>query len=199
MTEDAPNQPQDTDATPLADLIGSPGAEAQPMQVVEADVPEKLKRKRKPKPYFPNLRLYLIVAGIAAIVTALIAGAFFLVLPARVVEMQVPVVVTTTPIPMPWPTPTAAFGDGIGKSGYDYLTLQDIRDTIPANTRVRLSMGYFDGQQWHYEIVAEGEQHHAEALESQLIFVPMIYTIELTLTASPPPLPTFTPTPTFVR
>lgn len=199
MSEDKPNQPIDSEAASLADLIGKPGAESQPMQVVEADSPEKLKRKPKPKPYLPNLRLYLIVSAIAVFVTVLIAGIFFLIAPIRVVTMTVPYVVTATPVPIPWPTPTAIFGDGIGKSGYDYLTLQDIQPSIPANTRVRLSMAYFDGQQWHYEIVAEGEQNYGEALESQLIFVPATYNLELTLTPLATPAPTITPTPTFVR
>ncbi len=191
MFDDQPSQPPDDEAVPLADLVGQPGAAgSRPMQVIEADAPEKLKRKRKPKRDFANLRLYLVVAGIAVVVTAVVAGVFLLVVPPRVVEMTVPVVITATPMPYPWPTPTAAFGDGIGKSGYDYLTLENLHANLPANTRVRLSIGWFDGQQWHYEVVSQGEQSYGEALESQLAFVPMSF--DLTLTPSAVPWPTFT-------
>ena len=191
MSQDEPNQPVDSEAVPLADLIEKSRLASPPMRVIEADIPEKL--KRKPKPYLPNLRLYLIVAIIAVVVTALIGSAFFLLAPMRVVPMTVPVVITATPLPYPWPTPTAAFGNGIGMGGYDYLTLQDL-NTIPAYSRVRLSMAWFDGQQWHYQVVAQDEQNYADALESQLISL-----LELTLTPAPTLPPTLTPTPTLVR
>lgn len=196
MSQDEPNQPVDSEAVPLADLIEKSRLASPPMRVVEADIPEKL--KRKPKPYFPNLRLYLIVAIIAVVVTALIGSAFFVLAPMRVVPMTVPVVITATPLPYPWPTPTAAFGNGIGMGGYDYLTMQDLPNGspsgIPAYTRVRLSSAWFDGQQWHYQIVPQDEQSSAEALESQLISL-----LDLTLTPTLPPFPTPPPTPTLVR
>ncbi len=194
MSEDQSNQPSETEAVSLGDLVGTPGAASDSMRVVAADAPEKLKRKRKPKPHFPNLRLYLSVAALAAVVTIFVMMVMLLAMPPRAVEMRVPVVITATPVPFPWPTPTAVFGDGIGKSGYDYMTMETINEALPSTTRVRLSVAWFDGQQWHYEVVAQGETGYGEALESQLAFVPLSF--DLPLTPSATPWPTFTPSPT---
>ncbi|MBI5670486.1 MAG: hypothetical protein HZC41_21040 [Chloroflexi bacterium] len=194
MSEDKPDLPVDAEAVPLADLVREPGAKPELMRIVEADLPEKRKRKRKPKSFLEHLPPNARFIGAAVMLVIVGAGIALLAVPTKLVI--VPVFVTATPLPLPWPTPTAAFADGIGKSSYDYITLETIRDTIPANTRVRLSIAWFDGQEWRYQIVPESEQSYVDARESQLAYAPLSLN-GLTLTPSATPWPTFTPSPTF--
>lgn len=203
-----PEQPVQDEAVPLGDLIEAPAGKRAPLRVVEADAPEKPKRKRKPRPFWMPwwlrlgtvARVYRWVIVLAAVTAVIGAGAALLVIPERQVRVPmpvtVPVIVPVTLTPSPTaaplkPTPTAMFGEGIGRSGYDYLTMADIAPNIPAMTRVRLSVGWFDGQTWHYEVAAEDELRFGEALEWQLAYVP----VHNSLTPSATPWPTLTPTP----
>lgn len=194
MSEDKPNLPMDTEPVPLADLVRAPGTKPQLMRVVDADIREKRKRKRKPKSLLGHLPPYARFVAAALMLVIVGAGIALLFVPTKIIT--VPVFVTATPLPIPWPTPTAAFADGIGKSSYDYITLETIRDTVPANTRVRLSIAWFDGQEWRYQVVPESEQSYVDARESQLAYAPLSLN-GLTLTPSATPWPTFTPSPTF--
>ena len=67
------------------------------------------------------------------------------------------------------PTPTAGFHGYMGMNNYPALTKEQIGD-IPANTRVRVSVGHFDGREWIYQVVMENETTFAEARQSQLEF-----------------------------
>lgn len=206
-----PEQPVQDEAVPLGDLIEAPAGKRAPLRVVEADAPEKPKRKRKPRPFFwpwwlhlgTVARVYRWVIVLAAITAVIGAGAALVVIPERQVRVPMPVTVpvivpvtltpavTYTPLPVLQPTPTAMFGEGIGRSGYDYLTMADIAPNIPAMTRVRLSLGWYDGEVWHYQVAAEDEGRFGEALEWQLAYVP----VHNSLTPSATPWPTLTPTP----
>lgn len=203
-----PEQPVQDEAVPLGDLIEAPAGKRAPLRVVEADAPEKPKRKRKPRPFSMPwwlrlgtvARVYRWVIVLAAVTAVIGAGAALLVIPERQVRVPmpvtVPVIVPVTLTPSPTaaplkPTPTAMFGEGIGRSGYDYLTMADIAPNIPAMTRVRLSLGWYDGEVWHYQVAAEDEGRFGEALEWQLAYVP----VHNSLTPSATPWPTLTPTP----
>jgi putative zinc finger protein len=70
----------------------------------------------------------------------------------------------------PGPTPTSPI-DESGWSGYDMITTTDV-GAIPANTRVRITSGWFNGIEWRYTIVTEDNQTTAEAGLSQLTYAP---------------------------
>ncbi len=74
---------------------------------------------------------------------------------------------SATPI-YPPATPTAMFGSA---TGYSLITTQTVGN-IPANTRVRLSHMWYNGETWIYVIVAEDEVRTGEARQTQLAFAP---------------------------
>jgi hypothetical protein len=64
-------------------------------------------------------------------------------------------------------TPTSPFVFG----GYDLLTLESLGN-IPPNTRVRIASGFYDGQEWHYEVMAKDGVTMAMARAAQLTYAP---------------------------
>jgi hypothetical protein len=94
--------------------------------------------------------------------------------------------------PLPDATPTARFGSVNGAPGYPLLTTVDLSPDIPANTRVRISSAWYDGAEWHYDVVAEDENSVATAAESQLTFASEA-TLPPPVTLTPTPLPTLPP------
>lgn len=81
----------------------------------------------------------------------------------------------------PGPTPTASFGGEIGSS--TLLRTTEPVGAIPAGARVRIGSAWFDGLEWHYDIVAEDGVTTAEARTSQLTYDTQPY--NLTPTATP--------------
>jgi hypothetical protein len=78
---------------------------------------------------------------------------------------------STPPIPTEPGTPAPAYGYYVGMGGYPLITTEPI-DSIPANSRVRISHTYFNGTATIYFIVAEDEQRTAEAREDQITYAP---------------------------
>jgi hypothetical protein len=68
----------------------------------------------------------------------------------------------------PGPTPISRFE---GSSGFALITLEQVGQ-IPANTRVAIGSYWFDGRKWVYTIMTMDYQLSAEALDSQLAFLP---------------------------
>lgn len=142
----------------------------QPVELIAIeDAPEKPKRKRKRRFTIPNLRLYLLVIGLATVTTLGVLATVFIALPS-------PAQPTATPSPYPTfiemtPVPTTPFQDLIGM-GYRAITLEQV-GSIPADTRVRISHATINTDtSWTYTIIAEDEQRVAEAQPWQIGYAP---------------------------
>lgn len=81
----------------------------------------------------------------------------------------IPGYVSPMPLPTLTATPTAAYLNPFNPAAMGMvMTIAQVGD-IPPNTPVQVGSAYYDGQQWHYSISADGSTY-AEALESQLAF-----------------------------
>ncbi len=128
-----------------------------------------------------------IIAGATASVEALTATPV-----AAVLELQ-PTVVPPMPCPtlpamIPF-TPTARFNDAW--DNFSVFTKQPVGD-IPAGALVRISSAWWDGIEWHYDVVDEQGRFAGSVLESQLEFAPASLPGG---TFTPTPFASLTPTP----